>query len=447
MKNYYDILGVKIEDPQIKIKKAYFALVRKYPPDRFPDEFMEIREAYEALSNEETRREYDEVIALSPALREMFEHSRKAFAEGDYEIAIKGLEDVAKRVPESSLVQDLLGQAYMENGNSVKAIRVFEKLTLEYPHNAAFMGHLAESYLDRGWHRRARTAYQKATQLDEDNISFWLGWSETCKIAEDFEEQRDILQKAVAIAKEQNWDSIILYMNIVVNDIAREDIDEAKEHLDQLMDLAIDREDIRDIIGWSLMELSNALLEAGWIDMAIVIIDHAIQLLPDNKEVKEVKNMLDFVINTGDIVNNFMKDQDIHEDIRELVAVEIIPEYFDEDDVPKDIITIAMEANIATELQTYLPSISILKERYPQLYDIKKDFFESLKNPRKRRNLIRKAEKAYRRYKNMFELYGDDEYDDFPKPQQPYVRETPKVGRNDPCPCGSGKKYKKCCGR
>jgi SEC-C motif domain protein len=26
------------------------------------------------------------------------------------------------------------------------------------------------------------------------------------------------------------------------------------------------------------------------------------------------------------------------------------------------------------------------------------------------------------------------------------VREGPKVGRNDPCPCGSGKKYKKCCG-
>ncbi len=25
-------------------------------------------------------------------------------------------------------------------------------------------------------------------------------------------------------------------------------------------------------------------------------------------------------------------------------------------------------------------------------------------------------------------------------------RDTPKVGRNDPCPCGSGKKYKKCCG-
>ena len=28
-----------------------------------------------------------------------------------------------------------------------------------------------------------------------------------------------------------------------------------------------------------------------------------------------------------------------------------------------------------------------------------------------------------------------------------FVRDTPKVGRNDPCPCGSGKKYKKCCGK
>ena len=28
---------------------------------------------------------------------------------------------------------------------------------------------------------------------------------------------------------------------------------------------------------------------------------------------------------------------------------------------------------------------------------------------------------------------------------EPYHRETPKIGRNDPCYCGSGKKYKKCC--
>ncbi len=34
-----------------------------------------------------------------------------------------------------------------------------------------------------------------------------------------------------------------------------------------------------------------------------------------------------------------------------------------------------------------------------------------------------------------------------PKVNTTVVNTTPKVGRNDPCPCGSGKKYKNCCGR
>ena len=47
--------------------------------------------------------------------------------------------------------------------------------------------------------------------------------------------------------------------------------------------------------------------------------------------------------------------------------------------------------------------------------------------------------------------FQDDEYFEEPvivhtKPEKTYIRETPKVGRNEPCPCGSGKKYKKCCG-
>ena len=35
---------------------------------------------------------------------------------------------------------------------------------------------------------------------------------------------------------------------------------------------------------------------------------------------------------------------------------------------------------------------------------------------------------------------------EMPEKGRPLVREEPKIGRNDPCPCGSGKKYKKCCG-
>jgi preprotein translocase subunit SecA len=33
------------------------------------------------------------------------------------------------------------------------------------------------------------------------------------------------------------------------------------------------------------------------------------------------------------------------------------------------------------------------------------------------------------------------------KTTAPVRRDVPKVGRNEPCPCGSGKKYKNCCGK
>jgi preprotein translocase subunit SecA len=34
-----------------------------------------------------------------------------------------------------------------------------------------------------------------------------------------------------------------------------------------------------------------------------------------------------------------------------------------------------------------------------------------------------------------------------PGAKQPAVRQTPKLGRNDPCYCGSGKKFKQCHGK
>ena len=66
-------------------------------------------------------------------------------------------------------------------------------------------------------------------------------------------------------------------------------------------------------------------------------------------------------------------------------------------------------------------------------------------------------------YKNMVAagadwLYGLEEWNDIfdaekqkelykeQKASQTVRNEGPKIGRNDPCPCGSGKKYKKCCG-
>jgi SEC-C motif-containing protein len=47
-------------------------------------------------------------------------------------------------------------------------------------------------------------------------------------------------------------------------------------------------------------------------------------------------------------------------------------------------------------------------------------------------------------FKKVNDMWFYDEGQIVPKT---IVRESPKVGRNDPCPCGSGRKYKQCCGK
>lgn len=55
---------------------------------------------------------------------------------------------------------------------------------------------------------------------------------------------------------------------------------------------------------------------------------------------------------------------------------------------------------------------------------------------------LRRREVAKQKTAELASVGGEKE-----KPRPVVRRASEKVGRNDPCPCGSGKKYKQCCGR
>ena len=54
-------------------------------------------------------------------------------------------------------------------------------------------------------------------------------------------------------------------------------------------------------------------------------------------------------------------------------------------------------------------------------------------------------DRADREKAHQKQLPGEDE-EPLPPPVEP-IRAEPKPNRNDPCTCGSGKKYKQCCGK
>jgi preprotein translocase subunit SecA len=76
------------------------------------------------------------------------------------------------------------------------------------------------------------------------------------------------------------------------------------------------------------------------------------------------------------------------------------------------------------------------------LFRIKENTFQPL--TRLQLQVVREEEFKHEEQKELQYAGGEEPGQE---KKEPVRRSAPKVGRNDPCPCGSGKKYKQCCGR
>ena len=64
--NPYTVLGIDRRAGQSEVKRAYFKLVRKFPPEEQPEKFQEIRAAYERLKSAEERAKIDMFLLQPP---------------------------------------------------------------------------------------------------------------------------------------------------------------------------------------------------------------------------------------------------------------------------------------------------------------------------------------------------------------------------------------------
>ena len=72
---------------------------------------------------------------------------------------------------------------------------------------------------------------------------------------------------------------------------------------------------------------------------------------------------------------------------------------------------------------------------------------EEMQAIEEQRRLVAEQQKLRLQHEEMSQLSNNDDAPASPEAPKPFVRPGSKIGRNDPCPCGSGKKYKACHGK
>ena len=455
MKDYYEILELTALASKEDIKRAYFKNVRKYPPDRFEVEFMNIRKAYEILSNEKTRKQYDSINNLDSDVKENYSLARTYMEEEELSKAIKILQGMQKEDPKSLIVKVLLAEVYLKNSNSGKALTVYEELTLEEPENSAFAGYLANAYLNRGWHKKAISAYNKAIELDSDNISLWLGLSEAYVESNEYLNARNVLEKALEVVTDIK-DNTIIYLELITIDMNFEMFSSIHKPIDKLVEIAINNDEIKEDITSTLSDLASYLMQMEKMEDAKKIIEKATKILPEDKEVLKIKNEIENYIRYIDDFRKIKEDKKIKQEIVDLIAFNVLPnnELGMHDEEEKEAMTHFQEYIVLDNYDNDKTSIKKLEKDYPDFYALKAEFFSKLTNNIERKKLQVEYKKQSGKYKHIADRFFDEDHSEanedglnYYHPQEPRVREEPKIGRNDLCPCGSDKKYKKCCGK
>ncbi len=457
MKDYYKVLEISKDSEKSEVKRAYFKLVRKFPPDRFPEDFKIIREAYEVLIDEKTRNDYDSFHSMPDILKIYFEGAQSAFSEEDYEKTIDLLEKADKVYNNYSIIKSLLGDAYLANDNSVKAINIFEKLTKNEPHNAGFAGKLANAYLLRGWYKKAIAKYERALNLDKDNISLWIGLIECFVKAEDFEKAHQTAEDAILQSKESGWDPLDIYYLIIQLDLMNDDAKSVRKHVEEITQIVVEDQENKENAAY-LFSTIAATISSQFIEESEILINTAAKLLPNEKKIAELKDTLFKDRGIREKLKKIKEDVKVDNLIGAMLEFELSV-CDDKDCINCGFEQFSFEMDILDDIDSHRKDILELKKNYPELYNLKKEFFDKVLNIKRERHLFDEYSKKLLKYRKIFpdrigfeddsksdnknNINIDDLDDLFP---EPYIRAEAKVGSNDPCPCGSGKKYKKCCG-
>lgn len=457
---YYSALELEPGASPAEVKKAYFRLVRQFTPEKDPEHFKLIRQAYEALKDGGPPPETSAFPEPEDSLlKEAIQWALQEIRRGNYEEASAIYQNALKLRPDEPYLLLRLAQAQKAAGHPQKAAKTASRLTELYPDCKEAHSLMALATYDRGWYKKALPMFRKAFELGERNVDFLTDYASA---AMDNVEREETQQISREILKNDTWNKDNVESAI-----------EAYCHLGHCVRTREDALSLLDSYGKFLTKYRRFPYDTPHLLTPLV---GMYSVHPDFMEDFEVYRGADAVLQKIDaiapedkmtrLLRYRVATSAIHEEkrIRNEAWVGLAEMTFDavlvgdSQKVDADMLrfgTLDAQLCLLKKPDEFSQDVSIVRENYPLLYESQRDFIErALSDDRDAlwEELKRRFFKLEYKYdgSNFLERYPEERpmrlrgvriHDG----ERPFVRDGKKIGRNAPCPCGSGKKFKRCC--
>src|SRR5262245_18313813 len=373
-----------------EIRRAYYQMVRKYPPEKDPERFQQIRQAYETLSDEKARREYDALQEHGDEITGLYSQAVHLMEQGHWETAAARLKHVLLLSPGNQSALNSLGVCLLHAEKFQKANEVYRDLVREHPEVALYQFNLgislfemaeatrrskqAETSFDE-LYTQARGHFVKAVELQPHNPDHYIAVARTYIEQGNYQQAVQWAERAASARGKTDFHDFEALFWICLFQLRMADLLMGERTAQRISDLMLPEDDVRRFAAFRFARVGFDLYENKAIEPAVVFFKLACQFDGEDGDLRHMYQGACETLATCEAFDRLMEDEAIISPLKRLSAV-CMALFFEE---KIENMQLVME-DIFNELDTYpmsqvLAAVRHLRQAYPQINEINPSMF------------------------------------------------------------------------
>jgi len=395
----YQTLNIPTQSSTEEIRRSYYRLVRKHSPEKDPERFKVIREAYETLSDPKAKQNYDSLQQHGGEIIILLSQAEDRIGEENWTEAIRLLKHILLLSPSGDSIRNRLGLCYIHNQQWDEAIKTYQSLTQSNSDVALYWSNFGYAYKEKaeslsesdtrrsGIYQGARRCFHKSIYLESFNSQHFIAIAQTFLAEENYLEALNWAEKAVGADGKvdfQDFDALFLICIIHLRNNQVEQVTSTAERI--ISCLPVD-EDVRNYVAAKFAVIGSELVEVGAkhinpkiLKAALIFMEAAKRFSPGNVEIAKIHQGISEVVSAFDQYDVLKDDYQIIHSFKRLAAFSIINVLGAEDsDYERDrnFNSIVEEISNSTDSEV-IASAQRIKSKYPAIYLLNSEFFARL---------------------------------------------------------------------
>ena len=307
MKNYYEILNISKNASQEEIRNGYKKMLRKYPPEKEQEKYKEIREAYDTLKDEKSRKNYDAYFYHEKDIKSLEDKYTEYMEAKNYNEAEKVLKKIRIISPEIAHIKDKLGEVYFFKENYDKSFQIYRELKQKYPNNIDYFIKLGRIFIEKKAFSMARIYFIKAYNFDNSNPNAVSGIVYSYLRENNVDEAIRFLDREIRKDNKLDFEDFFALSKLLECYIMKNDTPNLKNTLEKIKKIAPEDEESKGFISWKLAKFAAELYDREFYEETKEISAICLKLTPNIDIIQELHRRANLFLEADKLI----KDEDI----------------------------------------------------------------------------------------------------------------------------------------